>query len=588
MIYSTTDNLANRGNGEKRLSVSSALDGQLMMEDPLLESFGKVERAKQEWEATVDALPELIFVVDDHGRIIRANRTIEDWGMGSVKDVMGLNLHALIHPVCAKPCYLERFLSLFQQTDGDGGNAITANVANVETYDTLLQRDIQMRGRPVHFKNDTAVNHWVVILHDISERKRMEQALQRQNGRLSAINAINQTILTARSPEEIAQATLANLQSLIPFQQAHILLRIPQKRELLVLAVVDDGNGRVLEPGQVLPRTDFTGQNDNSLEHFFMVQRLSALTVSSPIEERWRQQNIQSYINFPLIMGVNLIGSLQLATNSQPAFAPGHIAIVREIAQSLTIAINQSQLTRKLEQGNQELQELLRAKHEMMQNVSHDLRSPLALIKGYTELLQEGLFGSLTDEQQEALTVLDINGDQLFFLIDRLFKLQTIDKHTLEKTTFNLYAFLKQVEKSWQVLATNKSVHLDLDAPPELPELTADANMLNQTLFNLLDNALKYSPQGSAVTLGAVVEDDCVILSVADEGAGIPPDKLARLFDRFYQVEKGSVQAQKGAGIGLALCKAITEAHDGRIWAESAGAGAGSVFFVKLPLNPII
>lgn len=543
------------------------------------DSFALVERAKQEWECTVDALPDLICVVDGDGRVLRTNRTIEEWGLGSVLDVTGCDLHKRIHPVCARSCYLDSFMRQARQTMTNNHNNI------IERYDPLLQRYIEMRSRPVVMKNATTEPRWVIILRDITKRKKMEQALHQQNGRLAAINTINQTILKAQSPQEIAQTTLTHLQSLIPFQQAHILLHLPQTHKLLVLATAGDDANHCLQPGEKRPFADFTGNDVHHLSHFFMAEMVHTFPHPTPMEQQWQRQNIGAYANFPLVMGRRLIGALQLATNDPPAFKPEHIIIVRQVAETLTIAINQSQLYQKLEQGNQELQALLRDKHEMMQNVSHDLRSPLALIKGYTELLQDGLFGDLTAEQQEALTILDTNGDQLFFLINRLFNLQTIDKHSLDKKRIAPQDFLVQVAQSWHVLTTNKSVHLHLALPPELPTIPADANMLNQVMSNLLDNALKFSPAGSAITLSAQAQGNDMIIVVQDEGQGIPQEQLKKIFDRFYQVDKDSPQAKAGAGIGLALCKAIVEAHDGRLWAESAGTGQGSAFYVSLPIN---
>ncbi|MCP4423046.1 MAG: PAS domain-containing protein [Chloroflexi bacterium] len=574
----TTPNKITAGAGWT--SLFNKVKGNNEAKDALLDSFTKVERAKQEWESTVDSLPELICVVDGNGRIIRVNRTIEVWGLGSVTNVAGRDLHSLIHPACAQPCPIETFLMQIRQE----ASANSVIETETEIHDPILQRFIQMSGRPVMMKEATAT-HWVVILRDITERKEMEQALHRQNGRLATINSINRTVLTAQSPEEVAQAALARVQEIIPFQQAHILLNLPQKRELRVLATADNGIAHFLQPGHELPYSEFHSQNSKALSHLFLIDKLSDLPTFTPVEQRWRQQNIQAYINFPLVMGDNLIGTFQIAGGDSSGFKPEDTIVLREVAETLTIAINQSQLYQKLEQSNKELQELLRAKHEMMQNVSHDLRSPLALIKGYTELLQDGLFGALTAEQQEALTILDANGDQLFFLIDRLFKLQTVDKHTLVKGSVDLENLLGQAIQSWQVLAANKSVCLQLDIPTELPSLSADSNMLNQVVFNLLDNALKYSPKESAITIQAQTQDNNIVVMVADEGEGISTDKLKDIFDRFYQTDKGTEKAQTGAGIGLALCKVIVNAHDGRIWAESDGEGHGSAFYFSLPID---
>jgi len=126
-------------------------------------------------------------------------------------------------------------------------------------------------------------------------------------------------------------------------------------------------------------------------------------------------------------------------------------------------------------------------------------------------------------------------------------------------------------------------VEVRLDVAPDLPLLMADPDLLGQVVVNLLDNAIKFSPGGGMVTVRAWPEGDEVIIAVSDQGIGIPPDKLAMVFERFYQVDGSMTRRFGGMGIGLALCKASVEAHGGRIWAESGGEGRGSTFYVALP-----
>ncbi len=128
-------------------------------------------------------------------------------------------------------------------------------------------------------------------------------------------------------------------------------------------------------------------------------------------------------------------------------------------------------------------------------------------------------------------------------------------------------------------------VEVRWEVAPDLSLLMADPDLLGQVVVNLLDNALKFSPGGGVVTVRAWPEGDEVIIAVSDQGIGIPPDKLGRIFERFYQVDGSTSRRFGGMGIGLALCKAIVEAHGGRIWAESAGEGQGSTFYVALPVG---
>ena len=573
-----TTNLLNRG-----LSLlNNKLRGDKQPETVLTDSFSKVERAKREWESTVDALPELICIIDENGRIMRTNRTIEKWGLGNVKTVKSNIYHNLIHPHCQQPCYLSNAIRQVVNSQ------TASSTFEEEVYDQTLRRFISLRIQPVTMQVDNldGRSNLVVILKDISVRKIAEQALSRQNGRLVTLNAINKAILAADSPQEIAQATLKRMQPLVPYQQAHLLIKTPETDQLLVLAAMSIDMETELKNGQKIPESAIAQSKERPLNKFHVVQSLSSLAEHAAIEELWMNQELNAYMNVPLKAGDYNIGTLQLATNDPTVFEPEQIEVIREIAETLTIAIQQSSLHQKLGRTNDELQRILRTKHEMMQDISHDLRSPLALIKGYTEILKDGYLGSLTDEQGKALNVIDKKGEQLLTLVNRLFKLQTVGKDTLDRVPFNLNHHLHEIVQSWQILTANKNIRLQLESSSELPIIVADASLLDQVFTNLLDNALKFSPEGSKITISAWSEGTELVVAIADEGAGIAPEKAAKIFERFYQV-KNTGQAKAGAGIGLALCKAIIDAHDGRIWVKSAGQNQGATFFIALPINKI-
>lgn len=566
-----TTNLLSSGLG----LLLNKLNGDEQAETVVKKTFAKVERAKQEWESTVDALPELICIVDGNGRVVRTNRTVEKWGLGNVKRVIGTDYHSLVHPFCSQPCYLSNAIhQSFNQN----------SIIEQEIFDEILQRFISVRVQPVSMdSNQNGNSNFVVILKDISVRKKAEQALKQQNGRLVILNAINKAILAADSPTEIAKAALKRIQTLLPYQHAHLLIKSPDTDQLTILAVMTNGVETQLKSGQKLTVHTFFQPTDRALNKFFTIQAISRLSDRVEIEEQWLAQALNCYMNVPLKTGSYNIGALQLAANNPAVFEPEQIEAIREIAETLTIAIQQSQLHQKLERTNDELQHILRTKHEILQDVSHDLRSPLALIKGYAEILKDGLLGELTGEQINALNIIDKKGEQLLVLVDRIFKSQTVGKDTLDKKPVNLKLHLNETAQSWQVLMANKNIRLQLAIRSDLPVIMADANLLDQVLGNLLDNALKFSPEDSTISIRAQAKGNEVIIAITDQGQGIEPDKAKHIFERFYQI-KDSGQAKAGAGIGLALCKAIVDAHDGRIWAKSAGQGKGTVFFVTLPI----
>jgi len=543
--------------------------------------FEKVERAKQEWETTVDSLPEIVCLVDAEGHIVRANRTIEAWGLGLVTAVRGLGLHDLIHPGCVSLfCALDRFLhqAIKQASEGQPDE--------LEIYDATLGRHLLVRASPVPARKGIVTNTLVIVMQDISDHKKTEHALRRYNQRLEAMDEIQKAILAARSPEDIAQAALSRIRQSVPFHQARVTLFDPKSGEFLVLAA--DANGEThLRLSRSMPEAAFRSSQNRRPNMFFVIEDLTKLSDTSVVEQQLLREGIRSYLSVPLVAEGEFIGSLGLGSSQPDAFNQEHIGIAHQVSHLLAIATRQSRLVSQLKQANKELQDALQIKDQMIQNVSHELRTPISVFYAYTELLADAGLGPLTDEQQRAVQVMYQQGERLRFMVDRLLALQTFDAKNLQRVQLDPVVWLKQTMQTWEkrLAQTKSKIQFRLELPSSLPSLVADPNLIGQVILNLLDNASKFSPQGGLGRVRAWTEKGQIIIAVSDEGIGVPPDKLSRLFERFYQVDGSSTRRFGGMGIGLALCRVIVEAHGGRIWAESAGEGRGSTFYVALPAD---
>jgi PAS domain S-box-containing protein len=576
------------GNGSAHQPEKEPDDGRAVLsflefnwgEQPLEYIFEKVERAKQEWETTVDSLPEVVCLVDQEGHIIRANRTVETWGLGQVTTVRGLDIHALMHPGCASPfCALDRFLQQAREKADEG------QPDELEAYDAILGRHLLVRVRPVSEKKDVTTRTSVVVAQDISERKKTEQALRRYNQRLEVMNDIQKAILAAHSPEAIAQAALSHIRQLIPFHQALVALYISQSDEFLVLAA-DAGDATDLRLGQSLPGKAFRSE-ERQPEKFFAVGDLAQHPNTTDMEQQLLKDGMHSYVSIPMIAKGEFIGSLNLGSSELDAFNCEHIGIACQVGDLLAIATRQAQLHGEVKLANTELQEALQAKDQMVQNVSHELRTPLTVLYGYTELLADAALGPLELEQKEAVQIMREQTERLRFMVDQLLALRTFDASKLERAQLDLGTWLQQVMRRWEARLARPTpgIQFQLELSCPLPPLIADPDWLSQVILNLLDNAVKFSPRGGLGRVRAWAEKDHIILSVSDEGIGIPVDKLQELFEPFFQVDGSKRRRFGGMGIGLALCRIIVEAHGGRIWAESLGKGQGSTFYVALPVG---
>jgi len=229
-----------------------------------------------------------------------------------------------------------------------------------------------------------------------------------------------------------------------------------------------------------------------------------------------------------------------------------------------------------------ERRELERAKDEFTSVVSHELRTPLTSIRGSLGLLESGVLGALPEKGQRMIEIAVENTDRLVRLINDILDIERIDSGTIDmhRQPGDAADLIAAAAEGLQSLAAEAQVTLRANAASA--PVFADRDRILQTLTNLISNALKFSPPESTVHVSSKRRDGEVLFQVADEGRGIPADKLESIFGRFQQVDASDSREKGGTGLGLAISRTIVEHHGGRIWAESV-AGEGSTFSFVLP-----
>ena len=239
-----------------------------------------------------------------------------------------------------------------------------------------------------------------------------------------------------------------------------------------------------------------------------------------------------------------------------------------------------------LERRVVEYEELNKLKSNLLSTVSHELRTPLTTIKGYSTMLLDYDRRLKHDEKQEYLGAIDRATDRMTELVDHLLDMSRLDAGLLklDKTPTNITALLQTTIAEAKLRTPGHKIVLNL--PKTALKLNGDGRRIRQVVDNLIENATKYSKAGSTVTVEARSQDSELVISVADQGIGIPRENLGKVFDRMFNLEHRLAQDPGGLGLGLALCKALVEAHGGRIWVESE-LGKGSVFYFALPQEAI-
>ncbi|MFO7538493.1 MAG: GAF domain-containing protein [Chloroflexota bacterium] len=298
---------------------------------------------------------------------------------------------------------------------------------------------------------------------------------------------------------------------------------------------------------------------------------------------------VRSLLTVPLMLRDRPVGTLSVDSAQAHAFSQSDVQLMMIAAAQVSIAIANARMfeelerrARELAEAYDELKESDRIKDELVQNLSHELRTPLTFVKGYVDLLMAGEMGLLNGEQQEALLIVSEKTNEITRLIDDIITLQRIDAGNLQLLPQSLTDLIRTSVAGHRLVANKKGLVIDHILPEDSPLVPMDKGRVNQVLDNLIGNAIKFSPDGGVITVRMEDYQDEVVVSVADEGIGLPLDKIERIFDRFYQIDGSSRRRFGGTGLGLAIVKRIVEAHNGRIWVESE-VNAGSVFIFALP-----
>jgi signal transduction histidine kinase len=285
-----------------------------------------------------------------------------------------------------------------------------------------------------------------------------------------------------------------------------------------------------------------------------------------------RAMNPASALFVPLVAREQLIGVLALF-RSKGGFDGDDLQFAEDLARLAALALDNARL-------HDTVRASLRSRDEMVGVVSHDLRNPVAAVKMLSRTLLRGDGGDEADSRK-SLELIAQAAEQMDALIRDLLDVNRLDagKLAIEPVAVDPSALLTDSLQTLRPLVDEKGIHLDMQIESGLPKVMADRERIQQTLSNLVGNAIKFSPSGSKIVVLARKDSDGVVFSVLDSGKGISPDQLPRVFDRYWQSSRTDRQ---GAGLGLAIAKGIIETHGGKIWIESK-PGEGTTASFSLP-----
>ena len=307
----------------------------------------------------------------------------------------------------------------------------------------------------------------------------------------------------------------------------------------------------------------------------------------------------------PVSLGDNFFGCVEIFKES--AFSPDDATCFQTIAQQVALPLKSATLYQEIIEANAKLAKLERLKSEFISIVSHELRTPLTSIKNSLDILMSGRCGEITESADKFLSMAMRNVQRLSGIINDLLDLSKIEagKMDFNFAPTNINTVIDYVKNALSEVAKSKGLTITIDQQKSLPDITADAQRLEQVLTNLVSNAIKFTPENKTITISSKLvnskdihinnsfkdyikldEGDYVLVCVKDEGIGIAEKDLLHAFDKFAQIENSLSRKAGGTGLGLPIAKQLLEAHHGAIWCDSE-LNKGSEFYFAIPVAKI-
>jgi len=407
-------------------------------------------------------------------------------------------------------------------------------------------------------------------LHDLEQRY---QQLQR----LVELSVILSSTLDL---DDLLQLITATATELLDCEAASILLYDDQRPRLYFAAATGSDAAQLAEIPVPI---------DNSLAGtIFRTNRYMILNNAEQDPRHYSlvsehiKFKVETLLGVPMPIKDRVVGVLEAVNKRNGVFDERDAALLSVTASHAAIAIDNARLLQTTKKALEQVKESNQLKSNFLSLASHELRTPLGIIIGYSTFLKEDARGETSDQASQVLTA----ARQMRSILDEMNNLAMLksDEMILKPQKVAMQDILVHACEGIKEIASTHDQKL-IFALPEIPfHVNVDIARTSLAFLNLLNNAIRFSPKGSNVTVGTIQDGNQVLAWVQDQGIGIPVDKLQKIFEEFYQIEAPNTRQYGGLGIGLSIAKGIIEAQRGKIWAESEGPGSGATFKVLLPV----
>ncbi len=454
----------------------------------------------------------------------------------------------------------------------------------------MKERTVSMTAVPL--EEDDRVAGVIVSFRDVTERQKLEQEMQGQAERAQILAEAGAFFASNIDPVWVTQAIVERVAEVLG-DWAAIILKVPDSTEVRVAAIYHRDMASLGSAWSFIYRQPLvTGEGIIgqviSSGYPSLTSNLGTAGDGQPLATyHAAQHSVSSLLVLPLRTRREIIGTLVIAANSPDRqMTDQKLPLAELLAERAAVAIENARLYTEQVEARRKVEDLSRLKDEFLSIASHELRTPVTSIKGYTQLAKTLMRENDLNTTEQYLDVALDQIDRMSRLILELLDVSRIETGRLEirREAIEWPVFVRDVVKRHQTAASDREFHVDI--PDGLKLVAGDRDRLEQVLGNLLENAIKYSPDGSEIRLRVREEGDRIVTSITDRGIGIPADEIALVFERFHRGRQVSATNYGGLGLGLYITKQIVERHSGSIWVESR-PGQGTTFHFSLPAQPV-
>jgi PAS domain S-box-containing protein len=520
----------------------------------------------------LESAQDCYVAVDEKGIVLAWNHTAEQvYGFPS-EEALGRSMAELVMPddAEARASHHERRRSILAAADRGGG---------VERYTVWGQRN---DGTPIHVEvSAAAIRSGTGSIVTYFSRDITDRTLREQEN--AADDAVSRALAEHEGGEDAVESILAAIGENLGWpvggfweydEHAHEVRcrRIWVAEDFEFPELADFSRQIVYVPGEEVPDFPILKQVWDSQSTVWEVLAPQAL---SERQESARSVGLRAAIALPVMSGGRMLGVLTFGTHE-----------LREPDEARWLRLrSMTNLIGQVMERSSARQEADRLKNEFFALVSHELRTPLTSITGYLEIVRGGDAGEINDDQRHYLNVIDRNARRLYRLVSDLLFIAQVEAGrmpTNRRSMLDLGEIATEAVDAARPQADKKGVLLSVDAEPV--KTAGDAERLGQVVDNLISNALKFTPEGGTISVGVSSRGETALIEVSDTGMGISPQDQEMLFERFYRTTDVEKLALPGLGLGLSICKAIAESHEGSISVAST-EGRGTTFTVELPIT---